>query len=628
MKLFDRFTGKTIDTDIVSISGDVHLGRYYILDGPNKSMDMTQRLYHRSDLLYHQSILDDNYSYKVLLQIKRDSENNKLDSIPFIQGVDKDIELSPFEEKLLKKLKDIRHMCIEPAYALDREIQKVNINKAKRISYRGYEYLASHTEDWNYKSIVSFKPNRILSEILDENTNIYENRLLVAFVKRSILYLETRINALKEIDDFFKEYLKCMEDMKNSSSNFDKLNRSIKLYKYAYNKTEDANNKSEVNDRRKQGKDSKSRLQQACDFLSKYTTCPVFQEIKFNKNDKIAYHDTNILLNDKYYRSLRMLWKEFDKDNKEETTEEIIYREQEIIDSIRIYAMTLIVYTCKESLNYKISEIGKINEWIANNGYLPIIHAFFDENKVIILEIGFNTNYYKIKLIVSGSDYKILSDNLKDNEFILAYGDNTIEDDKIISISAKKVDSVERIGTLIRQYIVKYIYNFVIKKEYEVNISEIINHIDLLEFQFINNIKYNKYLYTKYPSIIDKEKAIIEFDNHKATLELKRKKKKDYKKEQYVNTVYEKVKRRYLEVIDNINDNSKLFQQYLVCPICGKKYKKEDITSLRKFKCNNQSCNFILEISDNMISLHPELIKNNIDGLKVYYGMDYITIKI
>ena len=29
-----------------------------------------------------------------------------------------------------------------------------------------------------------------------------------------------------------------------------------------------------------------------------------------------------------------------------------------------------------------------------------------------------------------------------------------------------------------------------------------------------------------------------------------------------------------------------------------------------------------------MISLHPELIKNNIDGLKVYYGMDYITIKI
>ena len=235
MILYDRFLGKALDTESEFLTREIQLGRYYFLDGPYQGKDLTCRLYGKTkDHLYYQEILDDNFACEVLRQIDRKSIEPNFISVPFLQGIGERLDPTPFEKKLFQKLNDIKHMCINPTSILDREVQKVNIGKAKRISSRGYEYLASHTEDWNYKSTVSFKPNRVLSEVLEENVNIYENRLLVTFVYRTIDYLERRIQETTAIKEFLEEYQNCLSANADSNMHYKKRERNIFLFVSAY----------------------------------------------------------------------------------------------------------------------------------------------------------------------------------------------------------------------------------------------------------------------------------------------------------------------------------------------------------------------------------------------------------
>ena len=154
MIFYDRILGKEIEEE--NLPKNIQLGRFYFLDGNNQGKDLTCKTHKETDIhLYYEEVLNDSFSSKVLRQIDSDAHKSDFISVPFIQGISDCIDPNDFEKKLFKKIEDIRYMCKCPTGKLDREIQKVNIGKAKRISTRGYEYLACHTEDWNFKSITS-----------------------------------------------------------------------------------------------------------------------------------------------------------------------------------------------------------------------------------------------------------------------------------------------------------------------------------------------------------------------------------------------------------------------------------------------------------------------------------------
>ena len=131
MKLFDRFTGKEINTDIDSLPKDIQMGRFFFLDGQNQGRELTRRLFMNSDKhLFHQEVLKNDFICTVLQQIDADTNKPSFRSVPFLKEVGDHIKPNPFETLLLKKLDDIKYMCINPAVSLDREIQKVHIGKA------------------------------------------------------------------------------------------------------------------------------------------------------------------------------------------------------------------------------------------------------------------------------------------------------------------------------------------------------------------------------------------------------------------------------------------------------------------------------------------------------------------
>jgi predicted metal-dependent hydrolase len=86
--------------------------------------------------------------------------------------------------------------------------EKVNVSRAKRIPTKSYQNLASHTEDWLHKSIVDFKPRRILNEELDLLYDVYENQVTIALIERCLIYLNSRIQEVHDISNFLTEYNK------------------------------------------------------------------------------------------------------------------------------------------------------------------------------------------------------------------------------------------------------------------------------------------------------------------------------------------------------------------------------------------------------------------------------------
>lgn len=218
--------------------------------------------------------------------------------------------------------------------------------------------------------------------------------------------------------------------------------------------------------------------------------------MKYNKNYKIDYHDTNVLLNDKYYKSLRILWKEFDKSSKEESEDEKINREQAIVRSTRSYALSLISFTCKRYLGYD-NPMGRTGEWVASHKFLPSIITYMDNNGIIYIKIG---NQPEVKLIVSCSGHHFDTYLMQKDEYLLSYGVST-STEKAIRIDVKDVDSTERIGALLRKYIIKDMFAK-IKKEYEVDVSNFTNLLDLLKKTYLSEIVLNKYHYLAYPQIL------------------------------------------------------------------------------------------------------------------------------
>jgi len=626
MHLFDRFTGQNIDLELDSLPRHIDLGRYYFLDGEHQGKDVTHRLLNLGkDKLFYESLLEEPFVPDVLRQINYDTQKPGFVAVPFLQGIEDCIDLTNFEKLMLKKLSDVKHMCINPTSSLDREIQKVNIGKAKRISNRGYEYLSCHTEDWNYKSIVSFKPNRVLSEVLEENTNVYENRLLVAFVKRAIEYLEQRITETEYIKDFLTEYQDCLTESSETTMYWEKRNRNIVLFTAVYEPKEGT---SSLDTSRMKVSNTQNSLKLAYNKLVKFSACPIFEEIRFNKSSKIEYHDTNVLLNDRFYKSLRLLWKEFDNSNKEKSEEDKILYEQDVIDSVRTYALTLIVFTCKRYLGYK-NLMGRTDEWVASHPYLPNLFISLDDNGYIQVNVGLQ---HEIRLIVSCSDHHFDTSSLGQDDYILAYGSSDFSD-KTIGINVREVDSTERIGILLRKYILKdFMLN--VGKTCELDIANILNYKELLRQSFMSDIIGNKYSYTDYPEAIIKEEFLAKFENSPVTFEVKSQKKIDRKNTKnsankvYINTAYDLTKERVLSAVDSVNEQSENFVKLLRCPRCGELYTPFGVTKLHSFKCLNAACGFTLESGKDYVSLHhPNSDRQNIANPAKYYGMDYVEYK-
>jgi hypothetical protein len=604
MILFDRYTGKTVSEE--ELPNQIDFGRYCFADN---GIDITYSNFPTNKAIKQDLLLDKNKSIQdILIDIAIDTENakpNEFEVVPLIRRIKNKLNLNEFEKLLLDKLFHIEEIFRVPHYLLHREIEKVHVSRAKRIPSKSYQYLASHTEDWVHKSIVSFKPSRILHEELDLNFDIYENQLSLALLQRCIVYLNSRLKEIQDIKLFLSELEKLLKNRDDQKGWYKKTDRNLTLIGSAY---DDENYRSSNQDGSTLS-ETENILNQIQKRLLLLQKADLFDLVNKRATQSISLKNTNVIVNHKHYRYVKNLWIELDKVKPEKSDSEKLKHEQIVLSGLRQYAKSIISYTLKKTLEYELTGTYKSfsGEHILFNDI-----DFSEDKNVFTLRIG---KCIKRIIVVANEPQNAteLIEILKKNNACLFYfTENSVNNSlQSICINPLDPDSVERVGIFIKKYLL-YLYSENINQKYK--FAQLLR--DYVKYIPQNEISFDTSDYTyKFHSF------------PKAEL-----KDEEIKKEIELDSLFTKKsrpdKKNILTAISNlfIEVNKKaevLKKQHLHCFSCGEEFQPYNITNLNYIRC--QSCNSLFDNStENRIALKIEDMRYNTLTSKEF-GMDYIS---
>lgn len=604
MKFYDRFFKQTIDSS--SLPEQIDLGRYFVSDD---RLDLTYRVLNLgSDKRILQSLLEsDNKSQQDLYcqfynMVKR-SQSDIFEIFPIIQSIKEKLFLNEFEETLEKQLFHIEEIFRQPHYLLQRISEKVNVSRAKRIPAKGYQDLASHTEDWLQKSIVAFHPRRILTEELDLQYDVYENQVTVAFIERCLHYLSSRIKEIHDIKIFLEEYAQLLDERDDSRGWYKKIERNLCLI----GKTYKEENPQKGNQDADKLSDTHNRLKKLQQRLMALQNLPLYHEINKRAAQSLLSEKevkpTNVMVNHTHYKFVRELWRKLNEKSQVQTEEEKANYEQKVIAGVRSYAKVLFAYLMQDDLKYKLK--GTYSNWTAERVHYPSVTFKESDNNLLDLTIG---NYY-VRFLVVCNESTISENEIPVGSYVLSLG-RTKRYGKIISISPYDVDSVERIGKLVKTFIIQ-------------------NHIDQMKQKFVYPPALSDYVeLMKDPMVKFEEKYHFSFIGIPQNEISKEKTCEILKKDRQFLKKSRKEQQELLEKLDTlVNDiNKKAFEleSNLFCLSCLQPFGKKNLLQLDYIQCK---CGFYLDSKTNHIKFSKHF-KGSIPLSEEQLGMDHIEYDV
>jgi hypothetical protein len=605
MLFYDRNKQKEISED--ELPDHLDLGRYLIYKD-QEHYELTYSQYSTNKVIRQELLLEKNKNIQdifidIFIDIEK-SPQNTFEVIPLIRRIKNKLNLNNFEQLLYDKIFHIEEIFRQPHYVLKREIEKVHVSRAKRIPSKSYQYLASHTEDWISKSIVSFKPSRILNEELELNFNIYENQLTVSFIERCLTYLNSRLKEIQDIKKCKKLYNKLLKYRNDQDGWYKKVERNLELIGSVY---EDEYYKGES-----KNSSTLSKTEETLSILKKrlllLRKSDLFTEVDKRTTNNVSLKNTNVLVNHKHYRYIKTLWVELNKLRPEKTEEEKIIYEQNVIKGVSDYANSLITYCLKNYLGYNI--IGSYSKYSCDHQFYPKIT--FQKNDKGIFNFSIENN--KLNFIVLASEPNTIISNRYKNTIVLYYSENLHkESNHFIPINPLDPDSAERVSKLFRKYIIiEYLKNLNNQYDFRQLLRDYIHIIksDYLEF---SKQKF-KYQFLKYPiNNLNENRIIALLEDDEKFKGIKSRLDRD------------RLIKEMSGLIKDINKNSaKVKNDYLYCLGCHKKLSEREILSFNYIKCGD--CNTVIDSSNQFYKL--EISNPTLDNLNaIEWGMDYIEFK-
>jgi hypothetical protein len=606
MQLFDRYTSKPIQEK--DLPEQIDFGRFFFWDSENNPVDITYSNFPTNKVIKQNLLLEKNKSlqdiFKDIMVDIESAQEGKFDVIPLIRQIKNKLRLNKFEESLNENVFHIEEVFRTPHYLLEREIEKVNVARAKRIPSKSYQYLASHTEDWMHKSIVNFKPIRILHEELDVNYDVYENQFTVVFLEKCLVYLNARLKEIQDIKSFLQEYEKLLKDRNDTCGWWQKISRNLALIGAVYN---DENYHNETEDGRILSK-TEDILNQTYKRLLRLRKSELFDAV--NRKIYPTFRNTNVFVNHKHYRYVKNLWLKYIEIKPEKTDGEKQQEEQDIIKGLCSYAIALIAYTLKNYLQYELK--GNYTKGDGKYFQYPIVKFEVEGDRVIRLKIGYKT----LKIITIANEPSYLT-QIKQDTILLYYSENSKQvNQHIIGINPLDPDSCERVAALIRKYvIVNYLNDINQEYKYAQMLKDVVPvfQTDFLQF----NVNEYSYKFIKYPKELREEDILLILeDNSKYTSDKSRKHK-------------EIIKENVVKLTKEINANGqKLRQEYLYCLHCNELIQPYCVENLNYLKCYSDVCGFVLDStnSQNIIFKNADSQFNKLRNED--WGMDYINFNL
>ena len=246
---------------------------------------------------------DDNESDAVIRLFHAVGEDAPWDVLankpPVAQKLAERARPQPLDVEIMRHLQHLQHVCHRPRLHLRVEEERVPVSRAQRVPVRAVAELVSHPGDWEHRTLQSIQPSRVLARLIEDDWNIYENRVAVRLVDNLLAYLAKRLEELKKIDEVLKarDYGK---EVRHTS--FRRARRISELW------ADTLESKTEAELHR-----TMRRLELAQRDLQTLLDAPLYQRVPRRASVSLSLTPTNILVNDVHYRKVALLWRAWAK---------------------------------------------------------------------------------------------------------------------------------------------------------------------------------------------------------------------------------------------------------------------------------------------------------------------------
>lgn len=202
----------------------------------------------------------------------------------------------PLDLAILRHLRHLQHVCHRPRLHLRVEEERLPVARARRWPVRAVADLVSHPGDWEHRTLRSIQPARLLARRIEDDWNLYENRVAVRLVDKLLAYLARRLEELRRIEEVLLAGQNHSEEMQRTS--FRRAQRISVLWSETLeSKTED------------ELRTTMRRLRLAQRDLQTLLDSPLYGHVPRRAAVSLSLKPTNILVNDPHYRKVAALWR-------------------------------------------------------------------------------------------------------------------------------------------------------------------------------------------------------------------------------------------------------------------------------------------------------------------------------
>ncbi|OJH33923.1 hypothetical protein [Cystobacter ferrugineus] len=128
-----------------------------------------------------------------------------VETLPLVPQIDEKAQLHPLEKEALKQLAHLQHVCHRPRLHLRVEEERLPVSQARRTPARAAAALVSHPEDWEHRTRRGIRPARILATQVEDEWNLYENRVAVRLVDHLLGWVGKRRDELSRFKSMAEE---------------------------------------------------------------------------------------------------------------------------------------------------------------------------------------------------------------------------------------------------------------------------------------------------------------------------------------------------------------------------------------------------------------------------------------
>jgi hypothetical protein len=233
-----------------------------------------------------------------------------------VQGIADRARLQPLDRELLRELPHLQHVCHRPRLHLRVDEERVPVSRARRTPVRAVADLVSHPGDWEHRTLRSIQPSRVLARLIEDEWNLYENRVAVRLVDHLLAYVARRLVELLKVERSLRAHKENVDEGKTS---FWRARRIMTLWAGAL----DSKIEDDLRATRQQLEHARRELQALLD-------APLYQQVPRRVSVALSLQPTNILVNDPHYRKVAALWRAWVKlgHRRQETQEQRAARRQ------------------------------------------------------------------------------------------------------------------------------------------------------------------------------------------------------------------------------------------------------------------------------------------------------------